>query len=59
MQTSHTNNCKQNVEEGETNSSSSIRVYARKLKKRRKYLIEVDAEENTDEDTNIKPNFKA
>ncbi|TMX00846.1 hypothetical protein EJD97_025829, partial [Solanum chilense] len=55
---SHTNNSKQNVDEGEASSSSNIRVYARKLKKKRKYLIDADAEGNTDEDTNNKPNLK-
>lgn len=54
---SHTNKSEQNVDEGEASSSSNIRVYAKKLKKRRKYLIEKDAEGNTDEDTNMKPNL--
>ena len=54
---SHTNNSIENVDVGEDTSSSNIRVYARKLKKRRKFLINTDDDGNTDEDTNKNPNL--
>lgn len=54
---SHTNNNIEIVHVGEDTSSSNIRVYARKLKKRRKFLINTDDDGNTDEDTNKNPNL--
>ncbi|KAK4721309.1 hypothetical protein R3W88_011542 [Solanum pinnatisectum] len=53
---SHTYTSKENAGEGEGTSSSNIRVNARKLKKRRKFLIE---ERDSDEATNKNVNLKA
>ncbi|WMV24993.1 hypothetical protein MTR67_018378 [Solanum verrucosum] len=53
---SHTYDSKKNVGDGEGTSSSSIKVYARKLKKRRKFLID---KRDSDEDTNKNVNLKA
>ncbi|KAK4721440.1 hypothetical protein R3W88_011673 [Solanum pinnatisectum] len=53
---SHTYTSKENAGEGEGTSSSNIRVNARKLKKRRKFLID---ERYSDEATNKNVNLKA
>ncbi|KAG5609691.1 hypothetical protein H5410_020972 [Solanum commersonii] len=53
---SHTYDSKENVGDGDGTSSSNIKVYARKLKKRRKFLID---ERDSDEDTNKNVNLKA
>ncbi|WMV26386.1 hypothetical protein MTR67_019771 [Solanum verrucosum] len=53
---SHTYDSKENAGDGEGTSSSNIKVYARKLKKRTKLLID---ERDSDEDTNKNANLKA
>uniref|UniRef100_K4CJU5 Replication protein A 70 kDa DNA-binding subunit B/D first OB fold domain-containing protein n=1 Tax=Solanum lycopersicum TaxID=4081 RepID=K4CJU5_SOLLC len=56
---SHTNNNIEIVHVGEDTSSSNIKVFSIKLKKRRKFLIDTEDEGNIDQDNNKTPNLKA
>ncbi|TMW85845.1 hypothetical protein EJD97_022390 [Solanum chilense] len=56
---SHTNNNIEIVHVGEDTSSSNIKVYSIKLKKRRKFFIDTEDEGNIDQDNNKTPNLKA